>query len=159
MMAVMGSRIDRLDRWFQATLQLLTGSGGGCLAAYDDVRVMGVLLHSPSRPPSTHKQLVWAASVMMRAGPGPVLRTAAHDRARRDVNPQGARIVEFVAVHPDVRGRGIAKSLFAELHRSFHNTWLETTRIENVTIFERLGYRQRGSRSEDGVEYFHMERS
>jgi len=146
--------------WFAATLGMLSEPPGRLLGAFEGGRLIGVLVGSHSRGASAGRQLGWLARVTLTLGPAVAWRTIGHDRQRaKGFPPGGALLVEFVAVDPDMRGRGVARHLFEVFHGAGEPVWLETTRVQNLTIFARLGYRQEQSFVQDGVTYYAMLRS
>lgn len=79
---------------------------------------------------------------------------------------EGAVLVENVAVHPDVQGKGLGRELmeFAEAHAhqlGVQRLWLYTNEVmsENVVIYGRLGYVETGRHTENGYRRVFMEKT
>lgn len=147
--------------WFVATLTMWHAQKQILLAAYDGDQLVGVLLggHSALKV-SGLAQLKWSLEVGWRCGFGAVLRTAQHDQERqKQFNSASAHIVEFVAVDAIQRGRGVGRDLFVAYHQMIGEgayIWLETTRSENLSIFTKLGYRERSRSISLGAKFVQM---
>lgn len=154
---------NAMQSWFVATLNLWEAQGQTMLAAYDGDQLVGVLLggHSALKVIGL-AQLKWSLTVGWRCGFGAVVRTAQHDQERqKQFISFSAHIVEFVAVDVAQRGRGVGRDLFVAYHQMIGegaSIWLETTRQENLSIFTKLGYRERSRSISLGAKFVQMVR-
>jgi ribosomal protein S18 acetylase RimI-like enzyme len=77
----------------------------------------------------------------------------------------GSLLIENVAVHPSAQGTGLGRRLmeFAEQQatgRGLRSLTLYTNEVmtENLAIYTRLGYREKGRQTEDGYRRVYMEK-
>lgn len=160
MFALFGNKdrsVDEADLrvWFDALLSLLQTPGSLAIAkASDDVA--GVIVRTiKNNPPGTWRYASWIWRVSMSLGLRVVLATARHDQVRsKHVPGDATSLVEFVCVSPKYRGMGIAKSLLNEAPGPtdfLARQWLETTKPQNVQIFESCDFKEIARYEDEGV--------
>ncbi len=149
--------VDEADLrvWFDALLSLLQTPGSLTIAKASD-EVAGVIVRTiKNKPPGIWRYASWTWRVSMSLGLRVVLATARHDQVRSKHVPRDATsLVEFVCVSPKYRGMGVAKSLLNEapgLTDFPAQQWLETTKPQNIQIFERCDFREIARYEDDGV--------
>ena len=150
--------------WFVATLKTWLSQNQIVLAALADQQLVGVLVGGHTQfKMNPIMQLSWAWGVWRTGGLSPVLRTMKHDEEREATfNGQKMHIVEFVAVDQNQRGAGVGRQLFDQFHQRLDENapvWLETTRQENLSIFEKLGYQESSRTVSFDVEHIQMIKS
>ena len=152
----------KVKHWFKSTLKMLLQNKQNINCAFLEGEIIGVSVvsHSTNKP-SVRALLNWTISVMLTCGITTVIRSAKHDRNRRITFTDNSQyILEFIAVCEKKRGKGIAKALFSNLtdlaQKSNASVWLETTKKENVQIFNKLGYNLVDTKTELAVDYHIM---
>ena len=141
-----------LAAWFDATLRLqLITQQPAWVVIVDDVLVAVALLTHQHARFSLYGWLVWLWAVGRRCGWRAVWRTAHHERQRAVYRPAHLHgILEFLAVRRDQRGHGYATLLLDTVHQWSKTQalstgiWLETTQLQNVSVFEHFGYKVMG---------------
>ena len=153
---------QKLRTWFTATLKMQLKSRQLIWGAYikNDIKGIMVVSHTEKKT-SAYALLKWTFSVLSGCGFATVKRTIRHDRNRQNYFiKKHPLILEFVATDPEHQGKGIAKRLFEQLKNhaaeNKEGIWLETTKPENIKIFEKLDFVQVKEYTEWGVLYFVM---
>lgn len=153
---------QKLRTWFTATLKMQLKSGQLIWGAYDKNDLKGIMVVSHAdHKPSAYALLKWTFVVLSGCGFATVKRTILHDRNRQKYFvKKHPLILEFVATDPEYQGKGIAKRLFGQLKRyaaeNKEGLWLETTKPENIKIFEKLGFEPLKEYTQWGVLHFVM---
>jgi len=149
-----------MQGWFRTVLKLVQMRSDNLIGLFDGDTLTGVIVLGGGQPPAALAQLKWLIASIAVAGFSQAFRTIAHDNMRRKrIGADNISIIEFVAVARSARGNGVATKLFDAAHRRGGKFWLETVRVENLQIFERLGYHETGRHEEHGVLYYIMEKS
>ena len=80
-------------------------------------------------------------------------------------NDGDALLVENVAVHPSAQGRGVGRALMAFAETQARGSGVRTLRLytneimlDNIRLYEYLGYRELERRLEDGYSRVFMEK-
>ncbi|MGH2447402.1 MAG: GNAT family N-acetyltransferase [Chloroflexota bacterium] len=127
------------------------------LAAYEEYR------ESLEPPSGAHDETVEDVAHALLAGGGLIARLNGEAAGSARYRPgDNCLLVERVAVLPEFRGRGIARSMMAEMETVARELGLRAVEVyargslpDNVAIYRRLGYRVLGSaphrRGEDTV--------
>ncbi|MCF6327304.1 MAG: GNAT family N-acetyltransferase [Devosiaceae bacterium] len=153
-------RPKSMQGWFRAVLKLVHMKPDNLIGLFDGDTLTGVIVLGGGKPPAAMAQLKWLIASISSAGFLQAFRTIAHDNMRRKrIRAENVNIIEFVAVARSARGQGAATKLFDVAHKQGGKFWLETVRVENLQIFERLGYHETGRHGERGVLYYIMEKS
>lgn len=153
----------QMEHWFSVTIHMWLNHKMPMFIAMKNEQIVGVILGGKaSFNVSGWAQLQWAIKIAFHCGFIPVFRTAQHDAHRRGLmkGPK-VEIVEFVAVAPQMRGQRIGQQLFAAYEDAVGIgalIWLETTRQENLSIFNRFGYEKVGQSETMGVVFTQMQK-
>lgn len=152
----------KVSQWFKATLKMLINNNQNINCAFlgDEIVGVSIVTHT-SYQPSILELLKWTYSVLMTCGITSVIQSAKHDKNRKnsftDINQY---ILEFIAVNQNQRGKGIGKQLFSSLNdladSENASVWLETTKENNVEIFNKMGYNLIDTKNELSVDYYIM---
>ena len=152
----------KVSQWFKATLRMLINNNQNINCAYlgDEIVGVSIVTHA-SYKPSILELLKWTYSVLMTCGMTTVAQSAKHDKNRKNsFTDNNQYILEFIAVDQTQRGKGIGKQLFSSLtdlaDSENASVWLETTKENNVEIFNKMGYNFIDSKNELSVDYYIM---
>ncbi|HAA24489.1 MAG TPA: hypothetical protein DCR93_16135 [Cytophagales bacterium] len=152
----------RVKEWFQATLRMMLANGQEAYGAFCGDELVGIALTTRAHyKPKLGSMLRWLIQVLISCGWRTVMKTARHDQHRAESFGGAAPlIVEFIAASAHHRRKGIGKALLAKVQERAQQlmipVWLETTKAENLEIFQRSGYRLLGERGELAVMYYRM---
>ncbi|MBK6266087.1 GNAT family N-acetyltransferase [Marivirga sp. S37H4] len=153
---------QKLYAWFKATLKMEIRNKQLLWAAYEDEKLISLAsINDTSLKMSGLSMLKWLFSIGFSCGLRTVVKTISHDQERQKHYPQKQlSILEFIAVDPEHRGKGIGKLMMKKLQRyaveQSKIIWLETTKPKNVKIFEKSGFHLTQVNKETDVEYFMM---
>lgn len=154
--------IDKVNQWFISTLKMMINGKQNINIAFVENKIVGVSIvtHS-SFNPSIISLLKWTYSVLITCGLTTVIESAKHDKNRKkSFTKRHQYILEFIAVDESYSGNGIGKQLSADLHElaKTKNTtvWLETTKANNIKIFNKMNYHLVKTKLELGVKYYIM---
>jgi ribosomal protein S18 acetylase RimI-like enzyme len=120
--------------------------GGRVDVARSAGEVVGVsIAFDPGRWPITDGAAVYELAWALLAGPLPISRGISFDRTVRASHVDHEHMyLWFLGVHPAAQGRGVGRTLLADLHgRSDERgvpTYLETGTMDNVAWYASLGY-------------------
>lgn len=151
---------DNRAHWFAALIGVLVQGGGIVLGVEREGALAGLLLLDSGGSVNHGGQVAAMVKLAMTAGPGGLWRLARHDQLRRRTMRGKRAVVEFVAVHPEARGGGVARALFAEAERRANGRglWLDTVKAENVAIFSAFGFEAVATFTDGGVAFTAMEK-
>ncbi len=152
----------KVNQWFKATLKMLINNNQHINAAFlgDDIVGVSMVTHT-SYQPSALDLLKWTYAILMTCGMTTVIQSAKHDKHRKNsFTDSNQYILEFIAVNQDQRGKGVGKQLFLSLddlaNSKDASVWLETTKKNNIAIFNKMGYNLIDTKNECDVDYYIM---
>ena len=152
----------RVNQWFKATLKMLINNKQNinCALLRDDIVGVSIVTHT-SHKPSILSLLKWSYSVLMTCGMKTVIQTVKHDNFRKkSFTDNNQYILEFIAVNREQRGKGIGRDLFESLNvladSKKASVWLETTKKNNIDIFNKMNYNLIDTKNELSVTYYIM---
>lgn len=156
------ARVDHNETFFRIGLNAMKGSK---VMARDGARILGVAhwAHSRHCQFSTLDKVRTLPAMIRRFGPRTAARVlswvsvwSAHDL------PEPHCHLGPIGVHPEIHGQGIGSQLMQEycsdVDRINVSGFLETDRPENVTFYERFGFRLTRTARVLGVESYFMRR-
>lgn len=153
---------QKLGSWFKATLKMLFKSSQPLWGVYHKEELLGLaVLSNASFKPAPFVLVQWTWAVFISCGFTTVKRTMLHDQSRQKYfTAKNQLILEFVALEPHYQGRGIGKLLLKKIQdhslKVNKSIWLETSKPENVKIFEKSGFKLSNEYSEMGTAYYVM---
>lgn len=139
----------RVHGWFYATacLQLANQQPILTLVVDGDVSA-AALLTAPNAALHLSSLGRWLWDAWRKAGIISLWRTLAHIRYLAQYQPKAPHMrLEFIAVAPHQQGKGYGRMLLEAIHTMSKQhpqstgVWLETTNPNNVSLYERFGYR------------------
>lgn len=139
--------------------------GGSVVVARRGDAVLGAsIAFDPGRWPLTDGAVVYELAWVLAAGPAPVRRAIAFDRAVRAAHVEHEHMyLWFLGVDPAAQGTGVGRALLAAVHEraAAHGvpTYLETGTMENVSWYASAGYELIGEMAlPHGAPLWRMER-
>jgi ribosomal protein S18 acetylase RimI-like enzyme len=152
----------KVNQWFKTTLKTLINNKQNINCAFlgDDIVGVSIVTHT-SYKPSILSLLKWSYSVLMTCGMKTVTQTVEHDNFRKkSFTSKNQYILEFIAVNQEQRGKGIGRHLFESLNNLADSKnaslWLETTKKNNIEIFNKMNYHLIDTKVESTVKYYIM---
>lgn len=152
--------LQQLQSWFIATLKMQISSNQILWGIFKENSVIALAIvtkHSALISPFV--LFKWTISVLINCSWKTILKTMAHDKYRQQFYiSKNQYILEFIAVSPKHQGQGLSKLLFNKIHELTEKKtiWLETTKAQNVNIFNKFGYKKIKETKEKNIIYHIM---
>ena len=152
----------KVNQWFKSTLKMLINEKQNLNVAFLENKIVGVSIvtHNAFKP-SIISLLKWTYSVLITCGITTVIQSAKHDKNRKhSFTNNNQYILEFIAVDENYSGKGIGKQLSSSItdlaKTKGASVWLETTKKNNIKIFNKMNYNLVEIKAELNIKYYIM---